>query len=161
MAKPLTLVITGYGINCEEETAYAFRLAGAEISIVHINDIIENRSMLKDYHIMMFPGGFSYGDDTGSGKALANRIKNNLSDEIMEFMNRDTLMLGICNGFQVLVNLGVVPATEGFTGKPQAALEYNKSFRYQCRWIDVKVEKYSPCVFTRGIDTYAYTCCAW
>lgn len=152
MAKPLTLVITGYGINCEEETAHAFRLAGAETAIVHINDIIENRKMLKDYRIMMFPGGFSYGDDTGSGKALANRIKNNLSDELREFMNRDTLMLGICNGFQVLVNLGVVPATEGFTGKSQAALEYNKSFRYQCRWIDVKVEKNTPCVFTRGIE---------
>ena len=152
MAKPLTLVITGYGINCEEETAYAFKIAGAETAIVHINDIIENKRMLKDYRIMMFPGGFSYGDDTGSGKALANRIKNNLSDEIMEFMKRDTLMLGICNGFQVLVNLGVVPAADGFNGKSQAALEYNKSFRYQCRWIDVMVEKDSPCVFTRGID---------
>lgn len=152
MAKPLTLVITGYGINCEEESAYAFRLAGSETSIVHINDIIENRNMLKDYNIMMFPGGFSYGDDTGSGKALANRIKNNLSDELMKFISRDTLMLGICNGFQVLVNLGVVPATEGYTGHSQAALEYNKSFRYQCRWIDVKVENDSPCVFTRGID---------
>lgn len=152
MAKPLTLIITGYGINCEEETAYAFRLAGAETAIVHINDIIENKKMLKDYRIMMFPGGFSYGDDTGSGKALANRIKNNLADEIREFINRDTLMLGICNGFQVLVNLGVVPATEGFTGKSQAALEYNKSFRYQCRWIDVKVDSDSPSVFTRGID---------
>ncbi|HPS59070.1 MAG TPA: phosphoribosylformylglycinamidine synthase I [Spirochaetota bacterium] len=152
MAKPLTLVITGYGINCEEETSYAFRIAGAETSIVHINDIIENKSMLKDYRIMMFPGGFSYGDDTGSGKALANRIKNNLSDEIREFMRRDTLMLGICNGFQVLVNLGVVPATDGFTGKSQAALEYNKTFRYQCRWIDVNVDKESPCMFTRGIE---------
>lgn len=152
MAKPLTLVITGYGINCEEETSYAFRTAGAQPSIIHINDIIENRSILRDYQILVFPGGFSYGDDTGSGKALANRIKNNLPDEISEFIRRDTLMLGICNGFQVLVNLGVVPATEGFTGRSQAALEYNKSFMYQCRWIDVKIEKDSPCIFTRGID---------
>ncbi|NLV68975.1 MAG: phosphoribosylformylglycinamidine synthase I [Spirochaetes bacterium] len=152
MAKPLTLVITGYGINCEEETSYAFKIAGAEPAIIHINDIIENKKMLRDYSILVFPGGFSYGDDTGSGKALAGRIKNNLFDEIMDFIRRDTLMLGICNGFQVLVNLGVVPATDGFTGISQAALEYNQSFRYQCRWVDVKIENDSPCVFTRGID---------
>ena len=152
MAKPATLVITGYGINCEEETAYAFQISGASTKTVHINDIIDNRKMLNDYQIIMIPGGFSYGDDTGSGKALANRIKNNLSDEIKEFTERDTLMLGICNGFQVLVHLGVVPASEGYTGRSQAALEYNKSFRYQCRWIDVAVDRGSPCVFTRGID---------
>ncbi len=153
MPRPKTLVITGYGINCEEETASAFRISGADAKILHINDIIANRSLLDEYQIMMFPGGFSYGDDTGSGKALANRIKNNLMDEIASFIQRDTLMLGICNGFQVLVNLGVIPAVNGFTGRSEAALEYNTTFRYQCRWIDVKVDSGSPSVFTRGIDT--------
>jgi len=152
MAKPRVIVITGYGINCEEETAHAFRISGAEPVIAHINDIIDSKSMLDDFQIMMFPGGFSYGDDTGSGKALANRIKNNLIDEIAAFIKRDTLMLGICNGFQVIVNLGVVPAIEGFTGRSTAALEYNKSFRYQCRWVDLHVDRDSPCVFTTGIE---------
>lgn len=153
MTKPRVLVITGYGINCEEETAHAFRIAGADATILHINDIIDNRKVLDKFQIMMFPGGFSYGDDTGSGKALANRIKNNLIDEIGDFIARDTLMLGICNGFQVLVNLGVIPAVEGFTGRSQAALEYNSSFRYQCRWVDLVINNDSPCVFTNGIDT--------
>jgi phosphoribosylformylglycinamidine synthase len=153
MPKPKTLILTGYGINCDEETRWAFEHCGADASIVHINDLIENRSALNDYKIFVFPGGFSYGDDTGSGKALANRIKNNLLDELMRFVERDTLMLGICNGFQVMTNIGVVPALKGFTGEAEAALEHNKTFRYQCRWVDLKVEKGSPSVFTRGIDT--------
>src|SRR4030042_4359489 len=137
MAQPSVLVLTGYGINCDEETAFAFRKAGADADIVHINDLIENRGMLDRYQIFSFPGGFSYGDDTGSGKALANRIKNNLMDEIRGFAERDTLMLGLCNGFQVMVNIGIIPALSGFTGEAQAALEHNKTFRYQCRWVDL------------------------
>lgn len=152
MGKPSTLILTGFGINCEEETAFAFNTAGSSTRIIHVNDLIENRKLLKDYNILAFPGGFSYGDDTGSGKALANRIKNNLFDEISRFIEDDTLTLGICNGFQVLVNLGLLPATDGFTGVAEAALEYNKTFRYQCRWIDVIVEKNSPSVFTRNIE---------
>lgn len=152
MANPGTLILTGYGINCEEETAFAFDKAGASTRIIHINDLIENRKILDDYQILMFPGGFSYGDDTGSGKALANRIKNNLFDEIKKFIERDTLMLGICNGFQVLANLGVVPALDGFTGNAEVSLEHNKSSRYQCRWVDISVNGDSPSVFTRGIE---------
>lgn len=152
MAKPQTLVLTGYGINCEEETAFAFEKTGAGTRIIHINDLIENKKILDEYQILLFPGGFSYGDDTGSGKALANRIKNNLLDEIRKFMERDTLMLGICNGFQVLANLGVVPALRGFSGTAEVSLEHNRTFRYQCRWIDVAVNPESPSVFTRGID---------
>lgn len=151
MAQPRVLVLTGYGINCDDETAFAFRKAGAAADIVHINDLIGNRSMIDRYQIFSFPGGFSYGDDTGSGKALANRIKNNLMDEVRRFTERDTLMLGICNGFQVMVNIGVVPALQGVTGTVEAALEHNTTFRYQCRWVDVVIEKDSPAVFTRGI----------
>lgn len=152
MATPRVLVLTGYGINCDEETAFAFRAAGAAADIVHINDLIGNRAMLDQYQVFSFPGGFSYGDDTGSGKALANRIKNNLIDEIRRFAERDTLMLGICNGFQVMVNIGIVPALAGFTGRAEAALEHNNTSRYQCRWVDLTVERSSPSVFTRGID---------
>lgn len=152
MAEPQVIVLTGYGINCEEETAFAFETAGALTKIIHINDLIENSSLLDKFQIFVFPGGFSYGDDTGSGKALANRIKNNLFDEIRNFAGRDTLILGICNGFQVLVNLGLLPLLEEFNGKAQAALEYNRTFRYQCRWVDAKIEKGSPSVFTKNVE---------
>jgi len=151
MVKPRVIVLTGYGINCEEETAFAFETAGSVSKIIHVNDLIENSAMLDEFQVLVFPGGFSYGDDTGSGKALANRMKNNLFDEIKRFVERDTLTLGICNGFQVLVNLGLLPLLGGFTGTAQAALEYNRTFRYQCRWIDIKIEKNSPSVFTRNM----------
>ena len=160
MSKPETLVLTGFGINCEEETDFAFETAGASVKIIHINDLIENKNILDQYKILVFPGGFSYGDDTGSGKALANRLKNNLNDEISRFIERDTLILGICNGFQVLVNLGLLPLLNGYTERPQgaplqaqAALEYNDMFRYQCRWIDLMIEKESPSIFTKGIES--------
>jgi len=153
MAKPETLILAGFGINCEEETVFAFETAGASVRIIHINDLIENKNILDQYKIFVFPGGFSYGDDTGSGKALANRLKNNLNDEIKRFIERDTLILGICNGFQVLVNLGLLPLLDGYNAKAQSALEYNDTFRYQCRWIDVMIEKDSPSVFTKGIET--------
>ncbi len=151
MNKPKTLVLTGYGVNCDAETKFAFDYAGAEADIVHINDLIERPSVLKNYQIFVFPGGFSYGDDTGSGKALANRIKNNLFDEIKAFTERDTLMLGICNGFQVMACLGVVPGP-GISVRPEVALMNNSSFRYQCRWVDLKAEKDCPSVFLKGIE---------
>jgi len=151
MAKPHVLVLTGYGINCDEETAYAFNKCGAESRIVHINDIIDSPGMLSDYQIFVFPGGFSYGDDTGAGKALANKIKNNLVDEFKTFIRRDTLMLGICNGFQVMVNLGIIPALKGLLNKAEVSLEYNRNFRYECRWVDLQITD-SSSVFTKGIS---------
>lgn len=152
MAVPRVCVLTGYGINCDDETRFAFASVGADARVVHINDIIENRKMLNDFQIFAFPGGFSYGDDTGSGKALANRIMNNLRDEFERFLERDTLMLGICNGFQVMVNLGIVPALEKKIGNPQAALMHNQSSRYICRWVDLEVEKGTVSVFLHGLQ---------
>lgn len=151
MAKPFALVLAGYGINCDDETAFAFENAGAVSRIIHINDIIESPGILKDFQIFIFPGGFSYGDDAGSGKALANKIKNNLVDEFRSFIERDTLMLGICNGFQVIVNLGIVPSINESLGKAEVSLEYNRTFRYECRWVDLAVEN-TKCVFTKGIS---------
>lgn len=153
MAKPKALILTGYGINCDEETRFAFERAGANATIIHINDIIDNKSLLNDYQIFSFPGGFSYGDDTGSGKALANKIKHNLLDEMYTFLERDTLMLGICNGFQVMVNLGIVPALNTPIGNVEVSLEHNTTFRFQCRWIDLKINPDSHCVFTKDIET--------
>jgi phosphoribosylformylglycinamidine synthase subunit PurQ / glutaminase len=150
--KAKTLVLTGYGINCEEETRYAFERAGADAHVVHINDLIANKKILDDCNILAFPGGFSYGDDTGSGKAFANRIINNLFDEFSRFLERDVLILGICNGFQIISNLGIVPHYSGL-GKADVSLEHNARNRYICRWVDLAVNSKSNCVFTKGINT--------
>ncbi len=132
--KPKVIVLSGYGLNCEEETKFAFNSAGAEADIVHINDLIAKPKILAEYQILVFPGGFSYGDDTGSGKAYANKFKNHLKKELDEFLSRDTLTIGICNGFQILTNLGVLPG----------ALAPNKYGRYIDRWVDLKVVGKSP-----------------
>lgn len=152
MATPHILVLTGLGINCEEETAYAFEYCGATADIIHVNDLIASKQRMREYQMLMFPGGFSYGDDTGSGKALANRIRNNLQEELARFIEGDRLVLGICNGFQVMANLGLVPAMDGFTGIPTVALEHNASSRYQCRWVDLKIEEKNQSIFLKGID---------
>ena len=126
--------MSGYGLNCEEETKFAFDSVGGEADIVHINDLIKDPKMLSQYEIMVFPGGFSYGDDTGSGKAYANKFKNHLKKELEEFLTRDTLVLGICNGFQIITNLGILPG----------ALTYNKKGRYIDRWVDLEALGSSP-----------------
>ena len=136
-------------MNCEEETLHAFKHNGADGKIVHINDLIENPNMLDDYNILAVPGGFSYGDDTGSGNAFAQKMKLALLDELKAFVARDTLTVGICNGCQILVNLGLIPALSNY-GERDVAVTYNESARYQCRWIDLKVESTSP--WLAGID---------
>ncbi|MFH1916452.1 MAG: phosphoribosylformylglycinamidine synthase I [Nanoarchaeota archaeon] len=150
MAKPHILVLTGYGINCDEETAYAFEQAGGIAEIVHINDLIDSHKHLQDYNILAFPGGFSYGDDTGSGNAFANRIRNHLWDEMQAFVAGDRLSIGICNGFQIMANLGLLPGLDGMYGERTVALTHNDSARYLDRWVDLRMEGHSP--WTRGID---------
>jgi phosphoribosylformylglycinamidine synthase len=148
--RPKALVLTGYGINCDEETKFAFDKAGAKAEIVHINDLIDKHRNLSDYKILAFPGGFSYGDDTGSGNALANKIRNNLWEELMRFVEDDHLVLGICNGFQVLVNLGLLPAFDKKYGERSVALVHNDTARYECRWVDIVVGT-DKCVFTKEV----------
>lgn len=126
--------MSGYGLNCEEETKFAFERAGALADIVHINDLIAKPKMLAGYQILVFPGGFSYGDDTGSGKAYANKLKNHLARELETFVARDTLTIGICNGFQIITSLGLLPG----------ALTHNKSAQYIDRWVDLKSVGKSP-----------------
>jgi len=149
--KPKALVVTGYGINCDEETAFALKLAGADSEIVHINDLTANKAILKESQILVFPGGFSYGDDTGSGKGLANKIRNNLFSEIKEFINEGKLVIGICNGFQVLVNLGLLPAIDKRYGQKEVALIHNDNARFECRWVKLKSES-QKCVFTKEVE---------
>ena len=150
MAKPNAIIITGFGINCEEETAEAFVLAGALTKIVHINDLIADSSQLLHYQILALPGGFSFGDDTGSGNAFANKIKNKLEAELKTFLQRDTLMLGICNGCQVLTNLGIIPSDTDHNFTREVAFTHNDSARYQDRWVHLAASP-SPSVFTQGI----------
>lgn len=134
------LVIAGYGLNCEEETAFAFDHVGLKNRIVHVNDLIEAPEILDNAQILAVPGGFSYGDDTGSGNAFAQKMRLTLQEKLLAFVARDTLSIGICNGCQVLVNLGLVPAIGEKYGERQVAVTHNSNARYQCRWIDLKVE---------------------
>lgn len=128
------LVMSGYGLNCEVETLRAFTNAGCVGDIVHLNDLIARPGILKQYNILAFPGGFSYGDDTGSGRAYGNKVKNNLQKNLLEFVKRDTLTIGICNGFQILTQIGLLPGT----------LLHNENARYFDRWVDINIESSSP-----------------
>jgi phosphoribosylformylglycinamidine synthase len=145
-------VLTGYGINCDNETFTAFELAGFEPKKVHINDIIHKKDSLENYHILAFPGGFSYGDDIASGKVYANKFRFNLKDEMKRFMEEEKLSIGICNGFQAMVKMGLLPALDGDYFKQQVTLTFNDSGRFEDRWVYLKANPKSPCVFTKGMD---------
>ena len=142
------LVLAGYGLNCEEETLHAFEHTGMSGTIRHINDLIEAPKELENYQALAIPGGFSYGDDTGSGNAFAQKIKLALWDELLTFTSRDTLMLGICNGCQILSNLGLIPKV----GERKVAVTYNENARYQCRWIDLKANNANTSPWLKGIE---------
>ncbi|MDO8563479.1 MAG: phosphoribosylformylglycinamidine synthase I [Nanoarchaeota archaeon] len=148
MAQPRALILKEHGTNCEEESKFAFERAGARTDIIHMNDLLADKTKIRDYQILMFPGGFSYGDDTGSGLAWANRTRT-MMDEIQGHISRGNMILGICNGFQTLTNLGLLPALDGKYGKAEVALTHNTSARYDCRWVDLQFSNKSP--WTCGI----------
>ena len=131
------IIMSGFGINSEMETQEVLARAGIASDIVHINDLIAGRSRLSDYRLLVFPGGFSYGDDTGAGNAYANRVRNNLWEDLMEFLEGDNLVLGICNGFQILANLGLVPAFDKQYTR-DIALMPNRGGRLECRFVTLK-----------------------
>lgn len=144
--KPKVLVLKTDGINCDEETAFAFNLAGGTAKIVHVNDIRSKKENLKNYNILAIPGGFSYGDDIISGKILATELASFLSEDLKKFIERkNTLIIGICNGFQVLVRTGLLPFEK--LGKMDATLTNNDSGHFECRWVNLKIENKSRCVF--------------
>ena len=140
--------MSGYGINSEMETREALLRAGMDAEIVHINDLITGRERLADYRLLVFPGGFSYGDDTGAGNAYANRVRNNLWDDLLEFLDGDNLVLGICNGFQILANLGLVPAFDRSYAR-DIALMPNRSGRLECRFVTIRPA--ADTIWTHGI----------
>jgi phosphoribosylformylglycinamidine synthase I len=143
------IIMSGYGINSEMETQEAFKRAGMGSDIVHINDLIAGRKKLSDYRLLVFPGGFSYGDDTGAGNAYANRVRNNLWDDLEKFLDNDTLVLGICNGFQIIANLGLVPAFDKKYER-DIALMPNRKGVLECRFATLK--PVSDNLWTRGIE---------
>lgn len=146
------LVLTGYGLNCDHETAYAFERAGAAARRVHINSLIDGPERLDGFQIMVFIGGFSWGDDHGAGVIQAVRLKNTIGDRILDFIAGGNLVLGICNGFQTLVNLGLLPGINGDYTTRSVALTHNDCGNFRDDWVHLRVNPASPCVFTRGMD---------
>jgi len=153
VAKPNALILTGYGINCDFETEFAFREAGGRAERVHVNDIIRDRKRLFRHQILAIPGGFSFGDDLGSGKVLGNKIRTHLRDEVLEFVAGDRLVIGICNGYQVLVKSGLLPRPAPEL-RQDVTLTFNLSGKYEDRWVHLK-RKSDKCAFTSGIEVLA------
>lgn len=161
MATVRALIITGFGINCEEEMAAAYRLAGGEPTIVHINDVFGGDCSIHDFDVLNFPGGFSFGDDLASGKVFSNKIKYKklpsgsvLLDEIKQFLADGKYILGICNGFQMLVRMGLLPDSNGKV-EPEATLATNNSGKYEDRWVYCKVNPAAQTPFLKDIDVMA------
>ena len=150
--KPKALILTGYGINCDYETQHAFNLVGADAKRVHINDIIDKIENLEEYQIIAFPGGFSFGDDISSGKVLANKMKFNIFDDIRKFIDDGKVIIGICNGFQSMVKLGILPAFEKNYKKQVMTLTFNDSGKFEDRWVYLKANPKSRCIFTKNIN---------
>lgn len=158
--KVKAIVITGNGTNCEMEMAHACRLTGAdEVDIVHLSALLYGEKSLDNYHFLNLPGGFLDGDDLGAAKAGANRIRHaavagtgeKLYDQFIRFVREGKLILGVCNGFQLLVKLGMLPGFDGKYGEQAATLTFNDSGRFEDRWVYLKVNGDSPCVFTKGL----------
>jgi len=146
------LIMSGFGLNCDTETAYAFQLAGAKTRLVHINSLIDGSARLEDFQIIVFIGGFSWADDHGAGVIQALRLKTNIGDRILEFVHGGNLVLGICNGFQALVNLGLLPGFKQDYTRRSVALTINDCGNFRNQWVHLKPNPVSPCVFTAGID---------
>ncbi len=146
MVKPRILVMRVAGTNCDMETEWAFSLAGGLPQRIHINRIKKGEVKMKDYQVLVIPGGFSYGDDISAGKVFANEIRYNLSDDINLFVEEGKPVIGICNGFQVLVKAGILP----YPGRQSVTLGWNDSARFEDRWVYLKIEE-SVSPFLKGL----------
>ena len=154
------IVLYGYGINCEVEMAHGCRLAGADVvDIVHLNELLRGEVGLDRYHLLNLPGGFLDGDDLGAAKAAANRLRyarvatggEKFQDYLLRFIREGKLIFGVCNGFQLMAKLGLIPGFDGIYDTQQVTLTFNDSGRFEDRWVSLKINEKSPCIFTRGI----------
>lgn len=147
--KPRVCILKTDGTNCDQETFYAFDKVGGDCSLVHVNQLRNGEQKLSEYQILAVPGGFSYGDDIHSGKVLSVELASFLNEQLTQFVGDGKLVIGICNGFQVLVRTGLLPFNE--LGTIQATLMQNDSGHFECRWTNLLVEK-TNCVFTQGME---------
>jgi phosphoribosylformylglycinamidine synthase len=145
MASARVLILRAPGTNCDQETAFAFQQAGAQTTSLHVKSLSQSPGKLQEFSILAFPGGFSYGDDLGSGVILANELTQTLLDPFKRFIERGGLVLGICNGFQVLVKTGFLPGASYAPTSPEqpaaATLTFNDSQRFEDRWVSLRVEQ--------------------
>ena len=154
--KPKILILRTAGTNCDKETAFGFELAGGQAEFVHINELVAAKKKLKDYQILALPGGFSYGDDIASGKILANELRFKLGGDLKKFVADGKLIIGICNGFQILVKAGILPAiAEEGTEPIQATLTLNDSAKFEDRWVYLKSAK-QRCIWTKDLPEIIY-----
>ena len=160
-AKVKVIVVTGYGTNCEREMAHACNIAGADqVDIVHLSDLFDGVVRLDDYHFLNLPGGFLDGDNLGAAQVGAHRLKyakvrgtgERVMDQFLRFVERGGLVLGVCNGFQLMVKAGLLPGLDGDYEERLTSLTYNDSGRFEDRWVTCRVVKKSPCIFTKGLD---------
>jgi phosphoribosylformylglycinamidine synthase len=158
MPKPKVCVLRSAGTNCDKETAFAFIKAGADAEFVHINQLVGGSDSLENYQILALPGGFSYGDDIAAGKILANELKTKLFEDLKKFTGKGKLIIGICNGFQVMVKAGLLPGNAEM--KQEASLIINDSGKFEARWVYLKGQrskvKGQKCVWVRDLPEIIY-----
>ncbi|QDU88786.1 Phosphoribosylformylglycinamidine synthase [Pirellulimonas nuda] len=149
MPTPRALVLRAPGTNCDAETAHAFRLAGAEAQSIHIQRLLAEPALLDACQVLCIAGGFSYGDDLAAGRVLGGQVRLRLADALRRFRDAGKLILGICNGFQVLASTDLLDLEDAHG--PLATLTRNDSGRYEARWVHLRTAP-SNCVFLAGID---------
>ena len=152
MIKPRVCVLRTAGTNCDKETAFAFEQAGARAEFVHVNKLVSGSIKLADYQILALPGGFSYGDDIAAGKIHANELRTKLNQPISEFVNAGKLVIGICNGFQILVKSGFLPGNPGL--EQEASLIINDSGSFRAEWVSLRPQ--GKCVWTKDLPEEIY-----
>lgn len=150
--RPRTLILRTAGTNCDLETAYAFERAGSDPAFLHLNRLLENDALLRDFQILAIPGGFSYGDDIAAGRIFANQIVHHLADAIRDFIGAGKPVIGVCNGFQVLVKAGLLPGEIAGRSGQTCTLTENASGRFIDRWVHL-APRSGKCVWTQGLGT--------
>ncbi len=144
-----TLILRGPGTNCDEETAFAFQQAGGETETLHLNSLLQNPRRLREFQVLCLPGGFSFGDDLGAGRVFGYQLEQQLGDMLREFCQADKLILGICNGFQILLSCGLLVSPQA-DGVRRATLTLNDCGHFLNRWVYLETAS-SKCVFLNGI----------